>query len=195
MNHPPCKTRRLGELPQAMAPPHDGWPALEARLHASAAPQSERPATLGGAALPARRLSPRVMRIAALAAVLAALVIGLSVGRWVLAPSRPSARPAALGTQAGLPVGDRTDPSYRRERVALVRSLRAHLAALPPPTRRKVLESLAVIHQSIRQIEQALGREPGNTLLQELLIDSYQNEMQVLSTAQALSGGGRGTST
>ena len=196
MNDLASKARRLGELPQEIAPPRDGWPALEARLRASAAPQPQRPAAQSGAAPPARRLRPQVMRISAVAAALAALVLGLSVGRWVLAPSRPSAEPAATqGTGAGLPVAYLTDPSYLRERATLLRSLRAHLATLPPSTRRKVLESLAVIHQSVRQIQQALGQEPGNALLQELLIDSYQNEMQVLSTAQALSGGGRETTT
>ncbi len=196
MNDPASKARRLGELPQEIAPPRDGWPALQARLRASAAPQPQRPPAQSGAAPPARRLSRQAMRIAVVAAVVAALALGLSVGRWVLAPSRPSARPPTTqGTGAGLPVADLTDPSYLRERAALLRSLRAHLATLAPPTRRKVLESLAVIHQSVRQIQQALGREPGNALLQELLIDSYQNEMQVLTTAQALSGGGRETTT
>jgi hypothetical protein len=60
---------------------------------------------------------------------------------------------------------------------------------LPPPTRKKVLQSLTTIHQSMQQIQQALGREPGNALLQELLIDTYQDEMQVLSTVQEASGG------
>lgn len=196
MNDPARKTRRLRELAQEIPPPHDGWPALEARLRASAAPHPERPAAWGSTALPARRPSRRMMHIAAVAAVLAALVLGLSVGRWVVAPSRPSARTAAApGTEARLPVVYRTDPSYLRERIALLRSLRAHLAALPPPTRREVLESLAVIHHSIRQIQQALGREPGNALLQELLIDSYENEMQVLSSTQALSVGGTESTT
>jgi hypothetical protein len=42
----------------------------------------------------------------------------------------------------------------------------------------------------MQQIQQALGREPGSALLQELLIDTYQDEMQVLSTVQETSGGG-----
>ena len=82
-----------------------------------------------------------------------------------------------------------TDPRYLRERAALLRSLNSRLAKLPPPTRQKVLQSLATIHQSMQQIQQALGREPGNALLQELLIDTYQNEMQLLSTVQETSNG------
>jgi hypothetical protein len=82
-----------------------------------------------------------------------------------------------------------TDPRYLRERAALLRSLDARLARLPPPSRKRVLDSLATIEQSIRDIQQALGREPGNALLQELLIDTCQNEMQLLSTVQEASGG------
>ena len=36
----------------------------------------------------------------------------------------------------------------------------------------------------MQQIQQALGREPTNALLQELLIDTYQDEMRVLTAVQ-----------
>lgn len=52
-----------------------------------------------------------------------------------------------------------------------------------------MLESLAVIRRSVREVRQALGRQPGNALLQGLLIDTYQDEMQMLSTVQETSGG------
>ena len=36
MNDPtPSKVRRVSDLPREIPPPHDGWPALEARLRAS----------------------------------------------------------------------------------------------------------------------------------------------------------------
>lgn len=194
------KIRRLSELPRDIAPPHDGWPSLEAELRESASPQpasGERHET----AEPARRRRPPMMRIAglsaALAAVFAAVVIGISIDRWILSPSaRPAPHFVAKGDNtvghegAGVPVAYVTDPRYLREREALLRSLNARLAHLPPATRQKVLTSLATIHQSMQDIQQALGREPGNALLQELLIDSYQNEMQVLSTVQQAGDGG-----
>lgn len=195
MNHPQStKIGRIGDLPRDIAPPHDGWPALEARLRASGAQQSagDPGPDAGEGQEPRRR--PRLARIAALAAVLAALAVGISIDRWVLLPAPPVARDGGahgIGTLGGgMTVAYVTDPRYVRERESLLRSLNARLARLPPPTRKKVLESLATIHQSMRQIQQALGQEPGNALLQELLIDSYQNEMQVLSTVQEASGGG-----
>lgn len=190
MNHPPSsKIRRLSELPREMPPPHDGWPSLEARLRETQSEEGARQRSGGGGA---RRWRPQWTRIAALAAVLAAVAVGVSIDRWILAPTRPASQVTArnIGPAEGrMTVAYVTDPRYLREREALLRSLNARLAGLPPPTRQKVLQSLATIHQSMQQIQQALGKEPGNALLQELLIDTYQSEMQVLTTVQAASGG------
>jgi hypothetical protein len=194
MNDPaPPKITRLGELPREIAPPHDGWPALEARLRQSGRPQAAVEAPQSDEAEPARYRRPQLLRIVSLAAVLAAVLVGVSIDRWILSPAHPV--PPGVATQhvgsagGGMTVAYVTDPRYVREREALLRSLNARLAKLPPPTRKKVLQSLATIHQSMQQIQQALGREPGNALLQELLIDTYQDEMQVLSTVQEASGG------
>ncbi|HEY1891924.1 MAG TPA: hypothetical protein VGG63_16070 [Steroidobacteraceae bacterium] len=194
MNDPaPPKVRRVSELPREIPPPNDGWPALEARLRESGRPQSDAGALPGRKAEPARYRRSRFMQIAALAAVLAAVFVGVSLDRWVLSPARPVPQSAGIphvGTGGeGIAVAYVTDPRYVRERQELLRTLDARLAKLPPPTRQKVLQSLTTIRQSIQQIQQALGREPGNALLQELLIDTYQNEMQVLSTVQQASGG------
>lgn len=197
MNDPtPSKVRRISELPRDIAPPHDGWPALEARLRESGTSQPEAGAPQDGRSKPARHWRPQMMRVAALAAVLAAVAVGISIDRLLLSPGHPtSPEVAARGSGAEgqrIPVAFVTDPRYVHEREALLRSLDARLAKLPPTSRQKVLQSLATIHQSMRQIQQALGREPGNALLQELLIDTYQDEMRVLSTVQVAGGGGAG---
>jgi hypothetical protein len=197
MNEPtPSKVSKLSELSREIAPPRDGWPALEAKLREARAPLSEGGVQSPGGRAPVRRRRPRTLGItgiAALAAVLAAVVVGISLDRRMPAPVHPRAVTAGTegsrGVRESLPVAYVTDPRYLRERAALLRSLDAQLAKLPPPTRTKVLQSLATIHQSMRSIRQALGREPGDALLQELLIDTYQDEMQVLSTVQEASGG------
>lgn len=180
------KIGRVGELPRDIAPPHEGWPALEGILRGRAGqPHGDGPV---------RRWRPKLTRIAAVAAVLAAVAVGVSIDRWILSPAA-SAPQKVAASDTGM-VGGRltvayiTDPRYLRAREALLRDLSARVAKLPPPARKQVLQSLAAIHQSMRQIQQALGREPGNMLLQELLIDTYQDEMQVLSTVQEASGGG-----
>ena len=195
MNDPaPPKVRRVSELPREIPPPNDGWPALEARLRESGRPQSAAGALPGRKAEPARYRRPRFMQITALAAVLAAVFVGVSLDRWVLSPTRPVPQSAGIphvGTQAARewrwPMSPIRGMCVSEQE--LLRTLDARLAKLPPPTRQKVLQSLTTIHQSMQQIQQALGREPGNALLQELLIDTYQNEMQVLSTVQQASGG------
>jgi hypothetical protein len=207
MNDPAhLKVRRLGDLPRDIPPPHDGWPALEARLRESGMPQADASVRERGGEEPSRRTPvrqagvrapgsgwrPRTLHVAALAALLAAVVVGISIDRWVLSPAPAPVRAVAArggGADRGVPVSYLTDPRYLRERAALLRSLDARLARLPPPSRKKVLESLATLQQSMREIQQALGREPGNALLQELLVDTCQNEMQLLSTVEEASGG------
>jgi hypothetical protein len=196
MNDPtPPKITRLSELPREISPPHDGWPALEARLRESGRLQADVDPPQRGNAAPARYRRPQLMRMVSLAAVLAAVLVGVSIDRWLLSPAHPippglvAIPHAGSAGGGGMTVAYVTDPRYLRERAELLRTLNARLAKLPPPTRQKVIQSLTTIHQSMQQIQQALGREPGNALLQELLIDTYQDEMQVLSTVQEASGG------
>jgi hypothetical protein len=73
------------------------------------------------------------------------------------------------------------DSKYTRQRAELVRDLEARLAALPPESRTKVMASLQAINDSKRDLEAELGKDPSNALLQELLVNTYQDEMRVLT--------------
>jgi hypothetical protein len=85
-----------------------------------------------------------------------------------------------------------SDPRYARQRTELVRALQERLAALPAPARAKVSASLAAIEKAKKDLEQALGHDPSNALLQELLINTYQDEMRVLTDVHEASDPGRG---
>jgi len=131
-----------------------------------------------------------------------AVAAGIFVDRLILQARHPNAhgaltaREAAGGgsaTPAELPAAFIRDPHYLAERAALLASLDDRLKSLPPQTRQQVLASLATIHRSMQQIQQALGQEPANALLQELLIDTYQDEMRVLTAVQE-TGSGSGES-
>jgi hypothetical protein len=74
------------------------------------------------------------------------------------------------------------------QRAALIRSLEAELKTLPPDTQQKVTASLATIRTSIKDLQDALGRDPANALLQELLVNSYQDEMRVLTAVHEAGG-------
>jgi hypothetical protein len=179
----------LTELPAAIGPERDLWPQIEARI------REERGRTPGaGTAAPHRPraylLPPRWL---AAAAVIASVAVGVWVGRHVESPLsavRGTAQPA--GGPQMLHAAYVTDPRYQRERAALLKSLQAQLAALPPPARAKVMASLAAIQRAKQDLESALGEDPSNALLQELLVNTYQDEMRVLTDVQQAGDAGRG---
>ena len=85
-----------------------------------------------------------------------------------------------------------TDPRYTMQREGMIRELEAQLKTLPPETQQKVAASLTTIRASMKDIQAALGRDPANALLQELLVNSYQDEMRVLTAVHEASGAGQG---
>jgi hypothetical protein len=179
----------LRDLPLAIEPPRDLWPQIEARLGA----QRETQATPAVAAGAARRAARMPLRWLATAAMVASLGVGVWIGRSV-APG--AAVPTLAGdtrpASATMQTAWESDPRYQRQHEALMQSLGAQLAALPPASRSKVLSSLATIHEAKRQLEDALGKDPGNALLQELLVNTYQDEMRVLTDVHEASDAGRG---
>jgi hypothetical protein len=172
--------RTIGELPVEVPPGRDLWPAIAARIvaeraasHASAAPADvARP--LRGARTP--------LALFAVAASVALVGLGLWLGR----ASLPGLDAAGTGAAAGSTLLAAYQPGSRfvAERAALRRDAEVRLAALPPRTRAKVAASLQSIDHALRDIEAALGQDPANALLQELLVNTYQDEMRVLSELQ-----------
>jgi hypothetical protein len=179
------KVSALRDLSRGIEPPDALWSRIEAEI----ARGQQR-----GAVPSSRAMSWRGRSLAA-AAVIAALAAGMMIGRLLL-PAAAPAGGAGLAAQRGatpsVPVAYVTDPRYLQERAALLRSLQAQLAALPPDSRAKVQASLATIHQSMLDLEAALGRDPSNALLQELLVNTYQDEMRVLTTVHEASETGQG---
>jgi hypothetical protein len=202
------KVTTLRELPQAVEPGRDLWPAIEARIREVQAAAS--PAT-GAKVIPPHRSGARLRWLAA-AAMVASVAVGVWIGRSLLpgaaqpaqtaqlappaggqaAPRTPTTAPGIPGAPTALDASYVNDPRYERQRAALLRSLQAQLAAMPPETRAKVTASLATIEKAKEDLEQALGKDPGNALLQELLINTYQDEMRVLTDVHEASEPGRG---
>jgi hypothetical protein len=86
--------------------------------------------------------------------------------------------PAAgsFGTQYNL------GPDYLDARRNLVSSLDAKLAELPEETREAVMTNLETIRKAIADINSALARQPDNVLLQELLLNTYREELDLMIT-------------
>ncbi len=178
----------LRDLPQGIEPERDLWPRIEAQIagHGGA----ERAAVATGAA---RSGTAAPQRWLAAAAMVGCVAVGVWIGRSVLpgagsAPLAQASRPVSATMQTAWV----TDPRYQRQHEELMRSLGTQLASLPPASRAKVLASLATIGKAKEEIESALGKDPGNTLLQELLVNTYQDEMRVLTDVREASEAGKG---
>lgn len=71
-------------------------------------------------------------------------------------------------------------PKYQQARIDMATQLETELARLDPETRDKVEKNLAMIRNSIDEINKALIDEPDNVLLQEFLLGAYQDELQLM---------------
>jgi len=186
------KVGSLRELSPAIEPARDLWPQIEARINAE---RSTSAAAAPPRSARARAVPPRWL---AAAAVVASVAVGVWIGRSLLPAAHPGAQSPLSASRASfadaptaLDVAYVSDPRYQRDRAALMKTLQARLAALPPPARAKVMASLEAITRAKQDLQNALGKDPGNALLQELLVNTYQDEMRVLTDVQA-SDAGRG---
>jgi hypothetical protein len=189
------KISSLRDLPLDIAPPRDLWQGIEAQLGQKGRDSGSR----DGAGRARHFGRPGRMRVFAAAAVVAALAVGIWIGRAVLpGPGKP---PVSVATN--VPNGASSEPSawhaayvmdskYTRERAELVKGLEARLAALPPESRAKVVASLKAINDSKADLEAELGKDPSNALLQELLVNTYQDEMRVLTAVHEAGSSGEG---
>lgn len=163
---PPAGTviRSLDELQQDATPTRDLWPGIQAQL------------------APRRR---SWMVPASIAASAALVTLGLFI---VLQSKEQSLPTAALRESGALIRASLEDPAFQSQREALLRDIDAKMAALPPESRQRVLNSLTTIQSAVKDIETELGRETGNALLQELLLSTYQEEIRVLTTVGDFDG-------
>lgn len=166
----------LRKLPAAVEPARDLWPAIEARLE----PRDAQPGR--------RWLWP------AAAAVL--LVVGSSLVTARL--MQREAPQVAQQPQAGGPMtfaaarfgpGQTLGPTYDAARAELARTLSTRIERLPPDARRQLEENLAELQRASAEINAALELSPGDPLLEELLLNAYQDELAVLANVNQLAGG------
>jgi len=184
----------LRELPREIPPTRDLWGGISTEIA-----KGERIRASDQSAAPQSRVRSSRMQWLALAAVVSALAVGMWLGRNVL-PSRgsqPSAQMASAGGEVNERANDQlmvaasyvTESRYVKQHAAMVRALEGQLKALPVETQQKVAASLVTIRASMTEIQAALGRDPGNALLQELLVNTYQDEMRVLTAVHEASDG------
>jgi hypothetical protein len=170
--------KRLDELAQSMPPARDLWPgiaaAIEAEQASSAAP-----------AQGARRYGWRPA--GALAAALALVAVGVYIGKAITPSMTGTTAQTTVSTDV-IPAAFLRDANYRKQREELVVQVQKRLEGMPPAERAKVAASLKTLSRSITEIEAALGRDPANALLQELLVSSCQEEMRALTAVREAGG-------
>jgi len=166
--------KRLDELAQSVPPSRDLWPAISAAIEADKAAN----AMPGGV----RRYGWRPA--AALAAAVALVTVGVYIGRAISPASGVITASTIRQSTAIVPAVLERDANYRKQRDELIGEVQKRLQAMPPGERDKVAASLATLRRSITEIEAALGRDPANALLQELLVSSCQEEMRALTAVR-----------
>ena len=161
-------------LPRSIEPPRDLWPAIEARLEPRPAGATRRWAWLAAAG---------VLLVVGSSLITATLLRRAPEVTAQVPPERPAtATPAAFGP------GQRLDPSYDQVRQQLASSLEQRIERLPPEVRTKLEANLAELRRATAEINAALELSPGDPLLEELLINSYQDELAVLASVNQLTG-------
>jgi hypothetical protein len=159
-----------GRLATGIRPERDLWPDVEAAI---SRPQRS-------------RWTPRFAQAAAVI-----LLVGASSGlTWLstrdqvqvieVVPRGVAVEQASFGGRYALGVG------YQEAHRDLEARLETELARLSPEAREEVELNLAMIRGAIGQINEALAEEPDNPLLQELLLQTYKEELTLMQRVGGL---------
>ncbi len=154
---------RAARLARDIAPERDLWPGVKAAI--TEAPRHDR----------------RFSWFAQAAAVV--LLVGASSGITYMAvkddgPATVIA-PDLLFTQTSFAEYE-LGPDFQDARSRLAVRLEGELERLPPETRAAVEDNLALIRAAIADINTALEAQPHNALLQELLVSTYREELELM---------------
>jgi len=174
------RVTRIDELARDIPPARDLWPGISAAIEAERA-----------AAAPAQsRRRSFWMPAAGLAASVLLVAVGVFIGKATTQQRQQvTAGTDRPGVETGaeiavVPAHYQRDAEYRKQRKELLQEVNARLQTMPPADRAKVSASLETLRKSIDEIEAALGHDPANALLQELLVSSCQEEMRALTAVR-----------
>lgn len=163
----------LASVPRDVRPERDLWKAIQAEIEpiAAAEPRSTRRRTM--------------WQIAASAL----LIVASSATTYVVMRAKT---PAPIQAQVEMPAPALTampakfgvqdmGPDYQKTHAALEAQFERRIATLPPVTQAKLRRNLADLRKAAHEIAQTLAQQPSNPLLQELLMSTYQSELQLLT--------------
>jgi len=168
--------KALTELPPEIQPDTDLWPNIS-RAIADGRGQADR-----------HHRQPWLVRLAIAASLVA--VSSMATSWWIAQNDGSEVTFAEIGQFTAL-VGPVILPAsydetqvpgarYLQDRSELVQALEEQILLLPEETRQKVASDLLVIQVALRDISTELTGDPGNILLQQLLLTMYQRELMLL---------------
>ena len=174
----------LASIPEDVAPERDLWPQIRAEIEK----------TPIVAPAPARREQATWFRLAAaVLLVLATSLVTYYVTRQSMQPqiaqTAPESLPApeVISQPAGFSFGhEQLGAGYVNARAALDKRFQERIAALPAADRVKVERNLADLRRAADEISATLAKNPSDPLLQDLLMSTYQSELQLLANVSEL---------
>jgi len=171
----------VGALPRRIEPARELWSGIAARITAgnvvtgAFAERGRRRIPLGAAAAAAALL------IALTSIVTAVLLRGGHASREGLASDGGARGTVAASLQ--LSQARSTCEAARRQ---LLTAFEARRASLSPATLKVVDDNLRIIDRAVRDMEDALARDPGNQELPSLLVTAYRQEIDMLQRAAGI---------
>jgi hypothetical protein len=167
--------RALAGVARDLPPDRDLWPVIAAGLEPHRSGRSRWPLAAAAAVL----------------LVAASSLITVQVMRRS-APSVAAVAPATTETEtphvelATFGPGHSLDPEYAAARQQLATMLARRIDRLPDSARQKVEHNLGELRRAADEINAALALQPGDALLEELLLNTYQDELAVLASVNQL---------
>jgi hypothetical protein len=172
----------LASLPEDVTPERDLWPQIRAEIARTPI------------AAPASPVQSNWFRLAAaVLLVLATSFVTYYVTRQSMqervADNTPAAVPAPVTSAqpASFSFGsERLGAGYMNARAELDKRFKERVAALPAADRAKVERNLADLRRAADEISATLAQHPSDPLLQDLLMSTYQSELQLLANVSDL---------
>jgi hypothetical protein len=163
----------LRALPREIEPERDLWPAIEAGLESRSMRRWSAWAWQAAAA---------VVLVAASSLITASLLRRdeTQTARNAAPATEAPAVHAAFGQPSGLGAG------YESARRELATDLAQRMSSMPASARQKLVANLAEMRRAADEINAALARQPGDPLLEELLLNTYQDELGVIASVNQL---------
>jgi hypothetical protein len=171
----------LSALPADVPPERDLWPGIRAEI-------AKTPIVTDAAPVVHHSFLRWYQAAAAVLLVFATSVTTYFLTRESMqAPAQVADLPAPAVTAqpasfAQAMLGER----YVKTRADLDKAFEQRLATLPPSTRAKLQRNLAELRHAADEIAATLAEHPSDPLLQELLVSTYQRELQFMSDVNSI---------